>query len=108
IGNPARWRQATEALDESGGIITAVSDEDILSAWRLLARVEGVFVEPASATGLAALTQQVALGEIDPAGKTAVVVLTGHGLKDPGTAMEQAAAPMTLPAEVEALERYLA
>lgn len=108
IGNPARWRQAVEALDESGGIITAVSDEDILQAWRMLARVEGVFVEPASATSLAALKQQVESGEIDPAGRTAVVVLTGHGLKDPGTAVEQAAAPVTLKAEIEALEQYLA
>ncbi len=108
IGNPARWRQAVEALDESGGIITAVSDDDILDAWRLLARVEGVFVEPASATGLAALKQQIARGEIDPAGRTVVVVLTGHGLKDPGTAVEQAAAPIMLKAEIEALEKYLA
>ncbi len=108
IGNPARWRQAVEALDESGGIITAVSDEDILQAWRMLARVEGVFVEPASATGLAALKQQIESGEIDPAGRTAVVVLTGHGLKDPATAVEQAAAPVTLKAEIEALEKYLA
>ena len=108
IGNPARWRQAVEALDESGGIITAVSDDDILEAWRQLARVEGVFVEPASATGLAALKQQIERGEIDPAGKTAVVVLTGHGLKDPGTAVEQAAAPITLKAELGALEGYLA
>ena len=108
IGNPARWRQAVEALDESGGIITAVSDEDILEAWRLLARVEGVFVEPASATGLAALKQQIALGELDAAGKTAVIVLTGHGLKDPGTAVEQARTPLVLPASLEALEDYLA
>lgn len=108
IGNPARWRQAVEALDESGGIITAVSDEDILAAWRMLSRLEGVFVEPASATGLAALKQQIESGEIDPAGKTVVVVLTGHGLKDPGTAVEQAATPITLPAELEALDRYLA
>ncbi len=107
IGNPARWHQATQALDESGGIITAVSDDDILAAWRMLARDEGVFVEPASATGMAALKQQIDLGEIDPAGKTAVIVLTGHGLKDPGTAVEQASAPITLPADVEALERYL-
>ncbi len=108
IGNPARWRQAAEALDESGGIITAVSDDDILEAWRMLARVEGVFVEPASATGLAALKQQIERGEIDPTNQTAVVVLTGHGLKDPGTAVEQAAAPITLKAEIGALERYLA
>jgi threonine synthase len=108
IGNPARWRQAAEALDESGGIITAVSDDDILEAWRMLARVEGVFVEPASATGLAALKQQIAGGEIDAREKTAVIVLTGHGLKDPATAVEQAAAPVVLPARIEALEDYLA
>jgi threonine synthase len=107
IGNPARWRQAVEALDESGGIITAVPDDDILAAWHLLAKQEGVWVEPASATGLAALKQQIERGEIDPVGKTAVVVLTGHGLKDPGTAVEQATAPITLSAEIEALERYL-
>jgi len=108
IGNPARWRQAVEALDESGGLITAVSDNDILEAWRMLAQLEGVFVEPASATGLAALKQQIALGEVDAAGKTAVIVLTGHGLKDPGTAVEQARTPLTLPASLEALEDYLA
>jgi threonine synthase len=108
IGNPARWRQAAEALDESGGIITAVSDDDILAAWRMLARVEGVFVEPASATGLAALKQQIERGEIDAREKTAVIVLTGHGLKDPATAVEQAAAPVILPARIAALEDYLA
>jgi threonine synthase len=59
IGNPARWHQALQTLDESGGIITAVTDEEILISWRLLARQEGVFVEPASATGLAALRQQI-------------------------------------------------
>ncbi len=107
IGNPARWQQALAALDESGGIITAVSDEDILQSWRLLARLEGVFVEPASATGLAALKQQITLGEIDPVGKTAVCVLTGHGLKDPATAVEQATPPKNLPANIEALEAYL-
>lgn len=59
IGNPARWREAMQALDESDGIVTAVSDEQILEGWRLLARTEGVFVEPASAAGLAALKQQI-------------------------------------------------
>jgi threonine synthase len=108
IGNPARWRQALEALDESGGIITAVSDEKILESWNLLAKQEGIFVEPASATGIAALKQQIELGEIDPVGKTAVCILTGHGLKDPGTAVSQATEPATLPASIEALEAYLA
>jgi threonine synthase len=107
IGNPARWQQALEALDESGGIITAVSDAQILESWKLLARLEGVFVEPASATGLAALKQQIELGEIDPVGKTAVCILTGHGLKDPATAVDQASPPQTLPANIEALEAYL-
>ncbi len=107
IGNPARWRQALEALDDSGGIITAVTDKKILESWQMLARLEGIFVEPASATGVAALKQQIEIGEIDPRGKTAVCILTGHGLKDPGTAVEQAAPPITLPAETSALEDYL-
>jgi threonine synthase len=107
IGNPARWRQALEALDESDGIITAVTDEEILASWRLLAKQEGIFVEPASATGLAALKQQIESGEIDPTDKTAVCVLTGHGLKDPDTALAQAVTPHTLPATLEALEAYL-
>ena len=79
------------------------------TGWRLLATQEGVFVEPASATGLAALKQQIAQGHIDPTGKTAVIVLTGHGLKDPGTAIEQtAAAPAAISADTAALEAYLA
>jgi threonine synthase len=108
IGNPARWRQAMAALDESGGIITAVADEDILASWRLLATQEGIFVEPASATGVAALKQQIAQGAIDPVGKSIVCVLTGHGLKDPGTAVAQAAPPQAIAATIEALEAYLA
>jgi threonine synthase len=107
IGNPARWRQATQALDESDGIITAVTDDEILDSWRLLANTEGLFVEPASASGLAALRKMVAEGEVDPTGRRIVVVLTGHGLKDPGTAVEEATEPIKLPAEVKALEAYL-
>lgn len=107
IGNPARWRQAVQALDESGGIITAVTDNEIIDSWRMLASREGVFVEPASAASLAALRQQISHGGINPAGKSIVLVLTGHGLKDPGTAVEQAATPMTIPANTEALEEYL-
>jgi threonine synthase len=86
-----RWRLWTSR----GGIITAVSDAQILESWKLLARLEGVFVEPASATGLAAFKQQIELGEIDPVGKTAVCILTGHGLKDPATAVDQASPPQT-------------
>jgi threonine synthase len=108
IGNPARWRQALQALDESDGLITAVTDDQILESWHLLARQEGIFVEPASAAGLAALRQKIESGEVDPAGKRVVVVLTGHGLKDPGTAVDQAELPITLPAKLEALDNYLA
>jgi threonine synthase len=107
IGNPARWHQAMQALDESDGIITAVSDADILESWRLLSSQEGVFVEPASAASLAALRQQITQGAIDPTNQTVVCVLTGHGLKDPGTAVEQATPPHLLPATIEALEGYL-
>ncbi|MGD8805949.1 MAG: threonine synthase [Chloroflexota bacterium] len=107
IGNPARWREALTALDESNGLITAVSDEEILTSWRLLASKEGIFVEPASAAGVAALAKQIASGEVDPEDKIVVVVLTGHGLKDPGTAVDQADAPVTLPAELASLEAYL-
>lgn len=108
IGNPARWQQALAALDESGGQITAVTDAQILESWHMLAKVEGVFVEPASATGLAALKQQIELGEIDPVGKTAVCILTGHGLKDPATAMSEAKSEsQMIPANIEALQAYL-
>jgi threonine synthase len=108
IGNPARWRQALEALDESDGLITAVTDEKILESWQLLAREEGIFVEPASATGLAVLKQQIERGAIQPQGKIVVCILTGHGLKDPGTAIEMAVPPVSLPGELAALEAYLA
>ena len=108
IGNPARWQEALAALDDSGGIITAVTDDEILKSWKMLASREGIFVEPASAAGLAALKQQIARGELDPTGKTAVCVLTGHGLKDPDTAVTQAEAPHSLPATAAALEEYLA
>ncbi len=107
IGNPARWHQAAQALDESDGLITAVSDEQIMESWRLLARIEGIFVEPASAAGLAALKQQIELDQLDATGKEIVVVLTGHGLKDPGTAVNEAVEPYRLEASVDALESYL-
>lgn len=107
IGNPARWREAMNALDESGGLIAAVTDEAILQSWKWLASLEGLFVEPASATGVAVLHQQIRQGAIDPEGKTVVCVLTGHGLKDPDTAVQQAATPIRLPATLAALEDYL-
>ncbi len=108
IGNPARWHQALAALDASGGMVTAVTDEAILAAWQWLAGLEGIFVEPASATGVAALSQQIAAGELDPTDQVVVCVLTGHGLKDPDTAIGRARPPRTLATDWRALEAYLA
>ena len=84
IGNPARWEGAMDAVTSSGGAIAAVSDEQILEAYRFLAAREGVFCEPASAASVAGL---LAHGADDT--RRVVCVLTGHGLKDPQTALEQ-------------------
>ncbi len=81
IGNPASWKQAVVARDESGGLIDMVSDEQILAAYRLLAAKEAVFVEPASAAGIAGLLQAKERGTL-PRDKTIVVTVTGNGLKD--------------------------
>ena len=88
IGDPASWTQAVEARDASGGRITAVTDDEILGAYRALARHQGVFCEPASAASLAGVTKAAAAGEVDPHA-VVVCVLTGHGLKDPTTAERQ-------------------
>jgi threonine synthase len=87
IGNPASWKLAEAARDESGGRFAAVSDDQILDAQRQLAARDGVFVEPASAAGIAGLLQDLASGE-SYAGLTVVVTVTGHGLKDIATALE--------------------
>jgi threonine synthase len=87
IGNPASWEQAIAAREESGGLIDMVSDEQILSAYRLLAAKEGVFVEPASAAGVAGLIQAKERGSL-PKGQTIVITVTGNGLKDVHWALE--------------------
>ena len=86
IGNPASWAQAEAARDDSGGLIEAVTDEQILAAHRFLSAQEGVFVEPASATGVAGLLALAEAGRIPPGLRIAVTV-TGHGLKDPQWAL---------------------
>jgi threonine synthase len=86
IGNPASWQLAVDAATASGGRFRDVTDEEILSAQRQLAREDGVFVEPASAAGVAGILQDLAAGE-SFAGKTVVVTVTGHGLKDTDTAL---------------------
>jgi threonine synthase len=106
IGNPASWQQALAARDESGGAIEAVTDRDILNAYRFVARKEGVFVEPASAASVAGLLQAHANGTI-PAGQRIVCTVTGNGLKDPEWAIAGAPAPMTIAAEVSAAAEAL-
>jgi threonine synthase len=90
IGDPASWDKAVAARDESGGRIEAVTDDEILAAYRDLARIEGVFCEPASAASVAGIRKMAGSGRLDP-DATVVAVLTGHGLKDPRTAERQAA-----------------
>jgi threonine synthase len=87
VGNPASWKQAEAAAHESGGRFRALSDAQILAAQAELARREGVFVEPASAAGVAGLLADLAAGE-SYAGLTVVITVTGHGLKDTATALE--------------------
>jgi threonine synthase len=86
IGNPASWQLAEEARDSSGGRIDAVTDEQILSAQRALARHDGIFVEPASAAGVAGLIAATEAGEVD-GGLTISITVTGNGLKDIETAL---------------------
>ncbi|MEG3635147.1 threonine synthase [Micromonospora palythoicola] len=95
IGNPASWTKALDARDTSGGLIEAVTDREILAAYRLLAREVGVFVELGSAASVAGLLQQAAAGRV-PAGATVVCTVTGHGLKDPEWAISTAPAPVTI------------
>jgi threonine synthase len=92
IGQPASGEQALRARDESHGVIEAVTDDEILGAYRDLARYEGIFCEPASAASVAGVRKLAAAGRLDP-GATIVCVLTGHGLKDPDTAQRLATPP---------------
>jgi len=102
IGKPARGEQALEAAQESNGKIIAVSDAQILDAQRILAS-EGVWVEPASAAGLAGLMAETGKRSIEAKGKRVVVVCTGHGMKDPSIITESFDAPQVIPASYQAL-----
>ncbi len=106
IGNPASWTKAVDARDASGGLIDAVTDREILSAYRLLARQVGVFVELASAASVAGLLRCADAGLV-PVGARVVCTVTGHGLKDPEWAISTAPAPQTIPADVLAAARSL-
>jgi threonine synthase len=102
IGKPASWYGATAAASESGGAIAAVTDEEILAAYRFLAQSESVFCEPASAASVAGLLKAGA-----PEGSTVVCVLTGHGLKDPDIAIGQIAVPTPVDADYDAIRTEL-
>ena len=106
IGRPARGEQALQAAEESGGRIIAVEDEAILAMQRRLA-ASGLWVEPASAAGLAGLASEIAAGRIDLRGKRVVAVCTGHGLKDPDVITRAMPPPTSLPADLRVLEEVL-
>lgn len=106
IGRPARGEQALLAAEESGGRIIAVSDDEILFMQRRLAS-NGVWVEPASAAGLAGLAHEIKAGKIDVKGQRITAVCTGHGMKDPDIIAKSMPAPTLIPSEINALEDWI-
>ncbi|MDQ6972946.1 MAG: threonine synthase, partial [Mariprofundaceae bacterium] len=106
IGKPASWTQAEAARDESGGVIDAVTDDEILQAYDMLASMEGVFCDPASAASVAGVIKLNKAGYFQP-GATIVCTLTGNGLKDPDTAMSGVPAPVTIDATEDAVRKVL-
>jgi len=106
IGKPASWKQAEAARDESGGVIEAVTDEEILQAYDMLASMEGVFCEPASAASVAGVIKLNKAGVFKPGDKI-VCTLTGNGLKDPDTAMLNVPSPVTIDATEDAVRKVL-
>jgi threonine synthase len=106
IGNPASWDYAIAARDDSGGLINAVTDEEILAAYHLLASKEGLFCEPASAASVAGLLKLHAAGKLDK-GQLVVCTLTGSGLKDTQWAMEGAKDPVVVPVDAHAAAQAL-
>ena len=106
IGNPASWKGAVDARDESGGRIESVTDDEILSAYRFIASTEGVFCEPASAASLAGVIKLSKEGFFKK-GDTVVCTLTGHGLKDPDNAIQLSDQPVKVEANLTAVEEVL-
>ena len=107
IGKPARGEQALQAAEESRGRIIAVTDSQILHMQKMLAELEGIWVEPASAAGLAGLALEIAAMEFNPAGKRIVAICTGHGLKDPDIITKEMAKPQVVPPILSALEEII-
>jgi threonine synthase len=107
IGNPASWQKAVQALDESHGRIEKVTDEEIIEAYKMVARYEGLFVEPASAAALAGVVKLAKTG-LFPAGSRIVCIMTGHGLKDSDTALTTCQLqPRVVPGEQQAVMELL-
>ncbi len=106
IGNPASWKQALLARDESGGLIEMVSDEEIIQAYKMMAALEGIFCEPASAASLAGVMKLHKRGFFKK-GDVLVLTITGHGLKDPDTAIRISEKPISIPPKKEAVLKYL-
>jgi threonine synthase len=107
IGKPARGEQALQAAEESRGRIIAVNDEQILNMQKLLAALEGIWVEPASAAGLAGLAHEIANGNLDLQGKRVVAICTGHGLKDPEIITKAMHKPPSVQPRLDALEEVV-
>ncbi len=106
IGNPASWKGAEAARDESGGVITDVTDKEILDAYAFIASKEGIFCEPASAASLAGVIKLSQRGFFS-SGDTIVCTLTGHGLKDPDNAIQLSKQPLKVDAEISVIEDVL-
>jgi threonine synthase len=106
IGAPVSWKKAVNAIRQSHGTAETVTDAEILDAQKTLARLEGLFVEPASASSIAGLKKLVENGEIEK-DECIVCVATGHGLKDPDVAVQVSEKPLMVDAEMEAVERAL-
>jgi len=107
IGNPASWSLAEQARDESNGMIQSVTDDEIIHAFKELPRKEGIFAEPGSCASIAGVFQQVKTGKI-PKGSKVVAILTGNGLKDPQTAIDQITIdPVSLPNDEDAVVDYI-
>lgn len=106
IGNPASWKLAEAARDESNGYIDSVTDEEILNGYRKVAAQDGVFVEPGSAASLAGIIQHVKSGKIKQ-GETVVAVFTGNGLKDPDTAINATDVKISKMSDLEEMRIHL-
>ncbi|MBI1979559.1 MAG: pyridoxal-phosphate dependent enzyme, partial [Elusimicrobia bacterium] len=109
IGNPASWQSAVAARDESGGVIDSVTDDEILDAYKMLAELEGIFCEPASAASVAGLKKYLLANKLEKriVKLRIVCILTGHGLKDPERAIRTIEKPVTIQPTLDALKEVL-